>query len=279
MLWENLREEEFKDAIEKSNGVCIVPIGSLEKHGQHLPVGMDSIAAHKWCELAAEKEYAVVFPTIYCGDMIGARDAGVIAYSPELLMQILKETCREIARNGFDKIVFVSGHGGNKPLISFFQRAFRHEKSPYAVFDCSMSCDYAAPKVLLEKDYDYLTDEDKEILRDFVAKNKDYGHACFIETGWMYAIRPETVRLDKLYQEDASSTHLYDKFLENNIISSNWWDGNWPNAYQCDIHEGMNERIARAMLQAAVEKLSSQIKFVKEENVTRDHVKRITDNF
>ena len=58
MLWENLREEEFKDAIEKSKGVCIVPIGSLEKHGQHLPVGMDSIAAGEWCRLAAEKEYA-----------------------------------------------------------------------------------------------------------------------------------------------------------------------------------------------------------------------------
>ena len=43
MLWENLREEEFEGAIEKSNGVCIVPVGCLEKHGQHLPVGTDVI--------------------------------------------------------------------------------------------------------------------------------------------------------------------------------------------------------------------------------------------
>ncbi len=279
MLWENLREEEFKEAIEKSKGVCIVPIGSLEKHGQHLPVGMDSIAAAKWCELAAEKEYAVVFPTIYCGDMIGARFAGEVGYSPELLMMLLKETCKEIARNGFDKIVFVSGHGGNKPLISFFQRAFAYEKVNFAVFDCSMSCDYAAPKVLLEKNYDYLTDEDKAILKDFVDNNKDYGHACFIETGWMYAIRPETVRLDKLYQEDAASTKRYDSFLENNIIASHWWSGNWPNSYQCDIHDGMNERIAKAMLQAAVEKLASQIKFVKEEEETRKDIKKRMENF
>ncbi len=279
MLWENLREEEFKEAIEKSKGVCIVPIGSLEKHGQHLPLGMDSLAAGEICRLAAESEYAVVFPTIYCGDMIGSRNAGEVSYSPELLMQLLKETCSEIARNGFDKIVFVSGHGGNKPLIMFFQRAYLYEKSPYTVFDCSMSCDYAAPKVLLEKNYDYLTDEDKAILQDFVDKNKDYGHACFIETGWVYALRPETVRLDKLYQEDASSTRRYDKFLENNIIASNWWIGNWPNFYQCDIHDGMNERIARAMLQAAVEKLASQIKFIKEENVTREDAKKRTERF
>ena len=279
MLWENLREEEFAEAIEKSKGVCIIPIGSLEKHGQHLPVGMDSISAGAVSMLAAEKEYAVVFPTIYCGDMIGARNAGEIGYSPELLMMLLKETCSEIHRNGFDKIVFVSGHGGNKPLISFFQRAFRYEKSPYAVFDSSMSCDYAAPKALLEKDYDYLTDEDKAILQDFVDKNKDYGHACFIELGWLYALRPETVRLDKIHQEDASSTHLYDEFLENNIIASNWWEGNWPSFYQCDIHDGMNERIAKAMLQAAVEKLADQIKFIKNETVTREHVKRIVERF
>lgn len=153
------------------------------------------------------------------------------------------------------------------------------EKSPYAVFDCSMSCDYAAPKVLLEKNYDYLTDEDKVILQDFVDKNKDYGHACFIELGWMYAIRPETVRLDKLHDLDATSTKKHDKFLENNIIASNWREGNWPNFYQCDIHDDMNDRIAKAMLQAAVEKLASQIKFIKEEAVTREHVKEIIEKF
>ena len=42
MLWENLREEEFKDAIKKSGGLCILPVGCLEKHGQHLPVGTDA---------------------------------------------------------------------------------------------------------------------------------------------------------------------------------------------------------------------------------------------
>ena len=95
----------------------------------------------------------------------------------------------------------------------------------------------------------------------------------------MYAIRPETVRLDKLYDLDASSTHRYDKFLENNVIAANWWSGNWPNSYQCDVHEGMNERIARAMLQAAVEKLASQIKFVKEEEETRKDIEKRMNRF
>lgn len=274
MLWENLREEEFKEAIEKSNGVCIIPIGSLEKHGQHLPLGMDSLVASVVCELAAETEYAVVFPTIYVGDMIGSTNAGEVSYSPELLMMLLRETCSEIHKNGFDKIIVVSGHGGNLPFISFLQRAFNADKLPYTIFDCRIECDYGHPKVLLEKNYDYLTDEDKEILQDFVDKDKDFGHACFIETGWMYAIRPETVRLDKIHDEDASSTHLYDEFLKNDIIPANWWIGNWPTYYQCDIHDGMNERIAKAMLEATVEKLASQIKFIKEEEVSRKEIER-----
>ena len=61
MLWENLREEEFQEAIEKSKGLCIVPVGCLEKHGQHMPVGTDAIQAAEFARIAAEKEYAVKF--------------------------------------------------------------------------------------------------------------------------------------------------------------------------------------------------------------------------
>lgn len=43
MIWEYLREEEFKKAVEKSLGVCVVPVGCIEKHGQHLPLGTDVI--------------------------------------------------------------------------------------------------------------------------------------------------------------------------------------------------------------------------------------------
>ena len=41
MRWEDLREEEFESAIEKSKGLCVLPLGCLENHGQHLPVGTD----------------------------------------------------------------------------------------------------------------------------------------------------------------------------------------------------------------------------------------------
>ncbi len=270
MLWEDLREEEFKEAVEKSKGVCIIPFGSLEMHGQHLPLGTDTIIAREVCRLAAEEEYAVVFPTIACGDMIGSRHAGEFSYSPELMMQILKETCNEVYRNGFDKIIIYIGHGGNGAVTSYFLRAYNHEKTPYTVFRVDINLDDCAPKALLEKGYDYLTEDDKKVLKDFVDEKKIYGHACFVENGLVYAVKPETVRLDKIRDLDGHSTHKYDEFYKNGIKAANAWSGDFPNMYEGDPHDGMNERIAKAMMEAAAEKLASQIKFIKEENITRE---------
>ena len=60
MLWENLREEEFDDAIARSGGLCVVPIGCLEKHGEHLPVGSDYYIAKTIIEAAAEVEDVMI---------------------------------------------------------------------------------------------------------------------------------------------------------------------------------------------------------------------------
>ncbi|MBQ8764981.1 MAG: creatininase family protein [Clostridia bacterium] len=72
MLWENLREEEFENAIKESKGLCILPVGCLEKHGQHLPVGTDVIHITEIAKRAAEIETAMVFPTMYFGEKTGA---------------------------------------------------------------------------------------------------------------------------------------------------------------------------------------------------------------
>ena len=121
MKWENLREEEFDAAIEKSGRLCIVPIGCLEKHGQHLPVGMDSLVAREIALRATEIEDAVVFDlgpwvgevsTFHCyenPEKLNMR--GCIGIKQDLLLEIFEAVCDEIARNGFDKILFL-----NNPL-------------------------------------------------------------------------------------------------------------------------------------------------------------------
>ena len=274
MLWENLREEEFKEAIEKSNGVCILPVGCLEKHGQHLPVGTDVIHITEIAKRAAQIEYAVVFPTIYFGEKTGAANfKGTVIFSSELRQQLLKETCSEIARNGFKKILIYNGHGGNQAMISNFSRSVLFEDVDFCVFDYSIGSDFATPKKLLSKNYPYLTSEDRKILNEYNAQKKRYGHACFIETGWVYGVRPETVRLDKINQESGESVHRFDELSNLRINTPLAWMADYPNSYAGDSFDGMNERIAKAMVEYSTESLCNVIKFLKEENISSDYLK------
>ena len=116
MLWENLREEEFLPMLEQTNGVCAMAIGCMEKHGQHLPLGTDTLKGGKILELAAEREPVCVFPKMYFGDVQGVRRSkarpgkyGYIGLSGELLLKLLQECCDEIGRNGFKKILLFNG--------------------------------------------------------------------------------------------------------------------------------------------------------------------------
>ena len=274
MLWENLREEEFENAIKESKGLCILPVGCLEKHGQHLPVGTDVIHITEIAKRAAEIETAMVFPTMYFGEKTGAGEfKGTVIFSPELRLQILKETCSEIYRNGFDKILIYNGHGGNQSMISYFSRGLLYEKTPYSVFDYSLGSDFATPKKLLNEGYKYLTTEDRKVLQSYNDEKKRFGHADFIETGWVYGTRPETVRLDKVYDESYESTHLFDDFNKLRINTPFSWMANFPNSYEGDMHDGMNERIARAMVDYSVGKLCDIIKFLKTETVSDEYKK------
>ncbi len=273
MLWENLREEEFEDAIEKSNGVCIVPVGCLEKHGQHLPVGTDVIHVTEIAKKAAERESAVVFPTMYFGEKTGAGEfKGTVIFSPELRLQILKETCKEIARNGFKKILLYDGHGGNTAMLSYFLRSVLYEKNDYMVYSYALGSDFATPKKILNEGYGFLTADDRKVLQDYIVDKKRFGHADFIETGWVYGVRPETVRLDRADAESNESTHRFDEFLNKKINTPFAWMANYPNSFEGDMHEGMNERIAKAMVEYSTNKLCEVLRFLKEETVSNEYL-------
>ena len=75
-------------------------------------------------------------------------------FSEELRQQLLKETCSEIARNGFKKILIYNGHGGNQAMISNFSRSVLQEDVDYCVFDYSIGTDFATPKKLLQNGSD-----------------------------------------------------------------------------------------------------------------------------
>src|ERR1044071_1044087 len=113
--WEELTAPDFIQAMQKSQGTCLLPIGILEKHGPHLPIGNDLVNARYAALHAAGQEYTIVFPEYYFGQIAEAKhEPGTISYSHEMQLALLQETTDEMARNGCKKIIIVNGHGGNE---------------------------------------------------------------------------------------------------------------------------------------------------------------------
>ena len=174
---EELTSPKFVSAVEKAGGVCVIPIGIIEKHGPHLPLGTDLFEAREIGFSAAKKEYAVVFPPYFTGQIFEAKhQPGTIAYSKDLMWKMLEETCAELSRNGLKKIILLNGHGGNTSFLQFFCQAQLAEKRSYVV-------------VFFRPGTDPLRDKEIESLK----KAKLDGHAGEEETSMMYVIRPDLV--------------------------------------------------------------------------------------
>src|ERR1700692_2218522 len=95
--WEDLSTADFRRAIEQSKGTCLLPFAILEKHGPHLPLGTDLLNVRYAALHAAEKEYAVVFPEYYFGQIFEAKhEPGTMAYSRDLQLKLLQETTDEM---------------------------------------------------------------------------------------------------------------------------------------------------------------------------------------
>jgi len=276
MLWENIISNDFPAAVEEAKGVCVVPIGCLEKHGPHSPLGTDIIAPRQMAINAAKKEPVVIFPTMYFGEKSGAGEfPGTVIFSVETRWHIFRETCNEIYRNGFKKILFLNGHGGNTDMLGMFTRGMMQENPNVMLFRCGTNGGEKTHDIYarIAADYtiDYLTEEDREALRDFVAKKKQGGHACLMETAWLYHYAPETVRLDRIADESGLSVHRFDEFGKHKISTHFGWMGDYPNSYSAANDYVINERIARAITEAYEDLLVDKLTFLKNETISDEY--------
>ena len=133
--WEELTAGDFREAIAKAQGTCLLPFGIIEKHGPHLPLGTDLLDVRYVTEHAVQQEYAVIFPAYYFGQIFEAKhEPGTVAYSPEMQLKLLQETTDEMARNGCKKVVIVNGHGGNESLLPYFAQTQLAKPHDYVVY-------------------------------------------------------------------------------------------------------------------------------------------------
>ncbi len=191
-----LRPEEILQEMRQTP-VAYLPLGLLEWHGPHLPLGVDAFNAETVCRLAADESGGLVWPTQYFGtererdpellDALGfERDTYIVGMdfpanslpspyaSEEAFAIIIREQFRMIARMGFKVIATVSGHGATNQLETLKRLAAEFNAAGQA-------------RVLVELPF---VADDTGVMA--------VGHASRIETAVMQAIAPETVRLDNL---------------------------------------------------------------------------------
>lgn len=182
MQWENLTAGEFKQAAA-TTGVCVIALGVMEKHGDHLPLGTDFLNGHKLACLAAEKEPAVVWPPFYFGQIYEARCyPGTITLKPALLVELLQGVFDEIGRNGFRKIIMYNAHGGNNHLLPFLAQCNLWEAKPYSLY-------YLPP---------FFLTADRRPKWAALCATQDHEHACECETSVSLANHPQLVRMDRV---------------------------------------------------------------------------------
>jgi len=211
--WEELTAADFRTAIQLSKGTCLLPFGILEKHGPHLPLGTDLLNVRHASLQAAEKEFAVVFPQYYFGQIFEAKhEPGTIAYSLELQMRLLQETTDEMARNGCKKILIVNGHGGNEHLLPFFAQAQLDKPHDYVV---------------------YVLDGERSKPGGPAKKSTgiDY-HAGENETSNTMVSHPDLVHPDRASSE--SGADLKRIALPEDVYTGIWWYARFPNHYSGD---------------------------------------------
>lgn len=249
--WDELTASEWDEAMVKSDSTCILPMGILEKHGPHMPMGSDIIAARNYALAAAKKEYAVVFPEYYFGQIYEAKHLpGTFALPSELVWDLLQATVDEIGRNGFKKIILVNGHGGNNNLLPYFVQSQLESEKDYVV-------------------YLYTPQTDSEFaqkVRKMRKSDPSYDmHAGEGESSIITHLRPDLVKKETADNESGEDQARLD--LPGNLYTGIWWYARFPNHYAGEGSAATAE-LGKLLFEHRVEDLARAVRTVKNDTKT-----------
>ena len=245
--WEHLTPPDFKK-LAKEEGLCILPIGSLERHGDHMPFGTDGIVCHQVCVRAAEMAPCVVFPTYWFGQVHEAACfTGTINFPTDFLCKQLELLLDQIAANGFKKILIVSGHGGNTNFLQYFAMSQDDREVDYTLY---ITFAYGKGK-FSELD---------------IWEAPMGGHADEKETSMIMAAAPGTVKMEyQHFAEPILPKHDL-SHLGDNVYTGLWWYDNCPENVTGVPSLGTQEK-GDIAIAAAAEDLAGTIRRVKADTV------------
>jgi len=190
-----LAELTWPEAQERLREVdlAILPVGSIEQHGPHLPLDTDAFDAdHLARRVAAEcsDPKPLVLPPLYYGVSYHHEDfAGTICITPDTLSRLVHEVGLSVAKQGISKLVIINGHGGNVPALKFAAQMINRDANIFTTVETGETSDADVAGVV---------------------DTPGDAHSGEIETSTTLATRPHLVRMDEAvrFVPDFSSRYL-----------------------------------------------------------------------
>ncbi|MEO9276978.1 MAG: creatininase family protein [Nitrososphaera sp.] len=118
MILRDLTNTEFQNVRKSKKSVAIIPVGSIEQHGAHLPISTDSDIISYIAKKIAEKMGYFLLPTIQYGISFEHHPLVNLSISPNTLEKLLVDLCVSLYNNGIQKVVILNGHHGNQNALN-----------------------------------------------------------------------------------------------------------------------------------------------------------------
>lgn len=201
-----LAELTWKDVAELDRDVLVViPTGSLEQHGPHLPLFTDSILVTAVAEAVEARmaDKVLLTPTLWLGASAHHMQFdGTVTASFAGYQESLHQVVNSLQQHGFWKFFVINGHGGNNSSNDISIRQLKE----------------ASPEILIGTSgyYQFIPDESAKIM---TGPLRTIRHACEAEASLMMHVRPDLVRVDKRRDDGLSADvvgmcHTFDEITE-----------------------------------------------------------------
>jgi creatinine amidohydrolase len=242
--WRKLRADELRQQAAQ-NAIVILPIASIEQHGPHLPVEVDSmlgeaVAACTAAKVQALGQSALVLPVLWTGlSEHHMSFGGTITLDNATFAAVVEGVVRSVLRHGFRRIVLLNAHGGNENAL----RSITDDLTPKLGVPILQFTYWYAAAVAIAK---------------ILETQGGLSHACEAETSMMMAVRPELVATDRIPLAKSNTTPDVDDLVGGGVymwrsIGSRSGSGVIGNPEAASAEKG--ERLFDAISTALAQKL------------------------
>jgi creatinine amidohydrolase len=198
--------------VVKQQPVVVLPVGSVEDHGPHLPLDVDNFLIGSICEEAARRldGKMLLLPPIPYGFEEHHMDfPGTIDIAMEHLLHFVSDVTRSVARHGFRRILLADGHGSNMPILDLVARR--------TVLDTEALCAVFIWPSLAQQTIERLRESEKP---------GGMAHACELETSVYLYLDASRVQMEKARKEIGlpSSRFLWmDLMTSSPVVMMDHW--------------------------------------------------------